>query len=141
MEKPDRGFVGLPMCTMEFPREETVFLRWSSVEMLEPNGETTTLTYITKTLDKPYNKLRIVIDATEMTIDFVRNHLLQWISQLEKTRGWLKIAECYVVTTSYVLKYIADTFSFNGNVYFETDLKTACSKVELDPDTLISTSL
>ena len=82
----------------------------------------------------PGAKLRLIVDASEMSLWFITTYLKHWVQALCQTAGWMQIDTCLVVMNSKAIRLILTTFPTAKLVTFVETLEQACEKLKLDPD-------
>ena len=82
-------------------------------------------------------KLKLIVDASEMSMWFATTSLTEWVEALCKTRGWAQIDTCLVVVSSGVVRHLLEVFPMESRVTFVPSVEDACEELNVDPDVIM----
>ena len=134
-------FVQSAMLSCQRVSEETMYVSWydNSEQARSVQDRKTSLQQSVKLLNQvPLGcKLKLIVDASEMSIWFATTNLQEWVEQLCKTRGWKQIDTCLVVVSSGVVRHILEIFPMENRVTFVPSVEEACDMLKVDPDIIM----
>jgi len=120
---------------------DTLFIHWydNSEKKRAQQERDASLRDAIKMLDAapPGVRLRVIVEASEMSLWFVTTNLQEWLSRLCQTRGWRQIETTMVVVSSTVVRNLVKMFPTEKTMHFVKDVDEACEKLGVDPDILM----
>lgn len=131
-------FITAPLLCAQRVGQDTLYVQWydnseKGKSKLDRDESLVAATGVMNSVPRGV-KLRLIVDASEMSLWFVTTNLKEWVEALCQTAGWMQIDTCLVVVNSMVVRLILEMFPMEKRVTFVETLEEACGQLKLDPD-------